>query len=97
MRLEECAMWDLDKVTWEGRVEAMGTIHVCVCAQESWVDQWDKRILPPGFGTQGHMGCWGSGWVLFRWCAGVQYGRCGGEGILAGKAVEGGYYSVRLG
>nr|GEZ42360.1 Gag-Pol polyprotein [Tanacetum cinerariifolium] len=23
MRLEECAMWDLDKVTWEGRVEAM--------------------------------------------------------------------------
>nr|GEZ95748.1 hypothetical protein [Tanacetum cinerariifolium] len=22
-RLEECAMWDLDKVTWKGRVEAM--------------------------------------------------------------------------
>nr|GEX85878.1 hypothetical protein [Tanacetum cinerariifolium] len=36
MRLEECAMWDLDKVTWEGRVEAMGTIPVCVYAQESW-------------------------------------------------------------
>nr|GEU58746.1 reverse transcriptase domain-containing protein [Tanacetum cinerariifolium] len=43
MRLEECAMWDLDKVmwdldkvTWEGRVEAMGTIPMCVCAQESW-------------------------------------------------------------
>nr|GEZ03925.1 hypothetical protein [Tanacetum cinerariifolium] len=36
MRLEECAMWDLDKVTWEGRVEAMGTIPVCVCAQVSW-------------------------------------------------------------
>nr|GEX54950.1 putative ribonuclease H-like domain-containing protein [Tanacetum cinerariifolium] len=24
------------KGTWEGRVEAMGTIPVCVCAQESW-------------------------------------------------------------
>nr|GFC82247.1 hypothetical protein [Tanacetum cinerariifolium] len=30
MRLEECALWDLDKVTWEGRVEAMGTVQVVV-------------------------------------------------------------------
>nr|GEX78277.1 ribonuclease H-like domain-containing protein [Tanacetum cinerariifolium] len=41
MRLEECAMWDLDKVTWEGRVEAMGTIPVCVCVQESWGEGTD--------------------------------------------------------
>nr|GEV93711.1 reverse transcriptase domain-containing protein [Tanacetum cinerariifolium] len=25
------ASWDLDKVTWEGRVEVYGTIPVCVC------------------------------------------------------------------
>nr|GEU94414.1 putative ribonuclease H-like domain-containing protein [Tanacetum cinerariifolium] len=34
MRLDECAMWDWGKGTWEGRVVAFGTVHVCVCAQE---------------------------------------------------------------
>nr|GEY92242.1 hypothetical protein [Tanacetum cinerariifolium] len=31
------ASWDLDKVTWEGRVEAMGTIPVCVCTGKAGV------------------------------------------------------------
>nr|GEY86692.1 hypothetical protein [Tanacetum cinerariifolium] len=30
------ATWDGGKTTWGGRVEAMGTVPVCVCAQESW-------------------------------------------------------------
>nr|GEW14919.1 hypothetical protein [Tanacetum cinerariifolium] len=30
MRLEECAMWDLDKITWEGWVEAMDVIPAII-------------------------------------------------------------------
>nr|GFB05587.1 integrase, catalytic region, zinc finger, CCHC-type, peptidase aspartic, catalytic [Tanacetum cinerariifolium] len=33
------ASWDLDKLTWEGRVEGYGTILVCVCAQEVAVER----------------------------------------------------------
>nr|GEV96627.1 hypothetical protein [Tanacetum cinerariifolium]GEW54641.1 hypothetical protein [Tanacetum cinerariifolium] len=53
MRLEECAMWDLDKVTWEGRVEAMGTIPVCVYAQESWGEGTDVLAGKLGVNTPG--------------------------------------------
>nr|GEZ64900.1 hypothetical protein [Tanacetum cinerariifolium] len=28
--------WERGKTTWGGRVEAMGIVPVCVCAQESW-------------------------------------------------------------
>nr|GFB54587.1 hypothetical protein [Tanacetum cinerariifolium] len=31
--------WDLDKLTWEGRVEGYGTIPVYVCAQEVVVER----------------------------------------------------------
>nr|GFB77773.1 hypothetical protein [Tanacetum cinerariifolium] len=36
MKLEDYAKWDGGKTTWGGRVEAMGTVPVCVCTQESW-------------------------------------------------------------
>nr|GEX71684.1 hypothetical protein [Tanacetum cinerariifolium] len=36
MKLGDCATWDGGKTTWGGRVEAMGTVPVCVCTQESW-------------------------------------------------------------
>nr|GEZ41598.1 hypothetical protein [Tanacetum cinerariifolium] len=36
IRLEGLATWDGGKTTWGGRVEATGTVLVCVCAQESW-------------------------------------------------------------
>nr|GEZ68542.1 hypothetical protein [Tanacetum cinerariifolium] len=31
MRLEECDTWDGGKITWGGRVGALGTVPVCVC------------------------------------------------------------------
>nr|GEY85155.1 hypothetical protein [Tanacetum cinerariifolium] len=34
--LESLSSWERGKTTWGGRVEAMGTIPVYVCAQESW-------------------------------------------------------------
>nr|GEU85723.1 copia protein [Tanacetum cinerariifolium] len=34
MRLESLATWDGGKTTWGGRVGAMGTVPMCVCAQE---------------------------------------------------------------
>nr|GFA75404.1 hypothetical protein [Tanacetum cinerariifolium] len=39
MRYMGFASWDLDKLTWEGRVEGYGTILVCVCAQEVAVER----------------------------------------------------------
>nr|GFB02075.1 hypothetical protein [Tanacetum cinerariifolium] len=36
MRYKGLAMWDGGKTTWGGRVEAMGTVPVCVCTQEIW-------------------------------------------------------------
>nr|GEV28544.1 auxilin-like protein [Tanacetum cinerariifolium] len=36
MKLGDCATWDGGKTTWGGWVEAMGTVPVCVYAQESW-------------------------------------------------------------
>nr|GEX16541.1 hypothetical protein [Tanacetum cinerariifolium] len=36
IRLEGLATWDGGKTTWGGRVEAMGTVPMCVYAQESW-------------------------------------------------------------
>nr|GEZ16163.1 putative reverse transcriptase domain, ribonuclease H-like domain protein [Tanacetum cinerariifolium] len=37
MRYMGFASWDLDKLTWEGRVEVEGTVPVCVCTGISWV------------------------------------------------------------
>nr|GEY34153.1 hypothetical protein [Tanacetum cinerariifolium] len=34
MRFESLSSWDLDKLTWEGRVKVEGTVPICVCAQE---------------------------------------------------------------
>nr|GEY12496.1 reverse transcriptase domain-containing protein [Tanacetum cinerariifolium] len=31
MRFKSLSSWDLDKLTWEGRVEVEGTVPVCVC------------------------------------------------------------------
>nr|GEZ02096.1 reverse transcriptase domain-containing protein [Tanacetum cinerariifolium] len=39
MRYIGFASWELDKLTWEGRVEGYGTIPVCVCAQEVAVEK----------------------------------------------------------
>nr|GEX49977.1 hypothetical protein [Tanacetum cinerariifolium] len=36
IRLESLATWDEGKTTWGGRVGAMGTVPVCVYAQEGW-------------------------------------------------------------
>nr|GEU90616.1 hypothetical protein [Tanacetum cinerariifolium] len=36
MRYKGLPTWDGGKTTWGGQVEAMGTVLVCVCAQESW-------------------------------------------------------------
>nr|GEZ07291.1 hypothetical protein [Tanacetum cinerariifolium] len=43
--------WDLDKLTWEGRVKAEGTVPVWVCAQERLGPSGDFEIftlLVPG-------------------------------------------------
>nr|GEW49004.1 hypothetical protein [Tanacetum cinerariifolium] len=34
MRLESLATWDGGNITWGGRVKALGTVPICVCAQE---------------------------------------------------------------
>nr|GEZ33189.1 hypothetical protein [Tanacetum cinerariifolium] len=39
MRNKGLATWDGGKTTWGGRVEAMGTIPVCMYAQESWGEE----------------------------------------------------------
>nr|GEZ13452.1 hypothetical protein [Tanacetum cinerariifolium] len=51
MRLEGLATWDGGKTTWGGWVEAMGTVPVCVCAQESWGEGTGVLARKTGKGT----------------------------------------------
>nr|GFA26362.1 hypothetical protein [Tanacetum cinerariifolium] len=55
MRYKGLATWDGGKTTWGGRVEAMGTVPVCVCAHESWGEGMD--VLAGKLGKES----WGEG------------------------------------
>nr|GEX19613.1 JmjC domain-containing protein [Tanacetum cinerariifolium] len=49
--LEDLASWENGNCTWGGRVEAMGTIPLCVCAQESWGEGTGCLAGKLGMGT----------------------------------------------
>nr|GEU82250.1 hypothetical protein [Tanacetum cinerariifolium] len=51
MKLGDCATWDGGKTTWGGRVEAMGIVPVCVCAQEGLGRGWCVLVGKTGKGT----------------------------------------------
>nr|GEY27975.1 hypothetical protein [Tanacetum cinerariifolium] len=42
MRFESLSSWDLDKLTWEGRVKAEGTVPVCMCVHRN---DWGEGIV----------------------------------------------------
>nr|GEZ57093.1 hypothetical protein [Tanacetum cinerariifolium] len=50
MKYKGLATWDGGKTTWGGRVEAMGTIPLCVCAQESWGEETSVLAGESGLG-----------------------------------------------
>nr|GEU81962.1 hypothetical protein [Tanacetum cinerariifolium] len=49
--LEDLASWEKGNCTWGGRAEAMGTIPVCVYAQESWGEGTGCLARKLGMGT----------------------------------------------